>query len=141
MVLNSMKTLIMANDAMGRLLGIEDSEDESSSDDGFAVDRLQGQTLSQMGIDLLEEGRPVWVIWESFLDTIAEEGPLAGDNSQDVAPDLDEGDVTPTVGNYPFMGRRASINKSTVQDAVVEVILSPANISATCFAKGVNKCG
>jgi hypothetical protein len=43
-----------------------------SDDATSGGDRLRGQTLSQMGIDMLEHGRPVWVTWESFLDSIAE---------------------------------------------------------------------
>lgn len=71
-VLNGLKTVSMANEAMVRLLELEEDEDTMSDDATSGGDRLRGQTLSQMGIDMLEHGRPVWVTWESFLDSIAE---------------------------------------------------------------------
>jgi hypothetical protein len=61
-ILNTTKTLVMANDAMGRLLGTEDESDHTDSDEGNSLtDRLRGQTLSQMGISMLQDGAPVWV--------------------------------------------------------------------------------
>jgi hypothetical protein len=139
MVLDGTKTLVMANDAMGRLLGIEDHDDDgTNSDDGVSpMDRLKGQTLSQMGIDLLQDGRPVWVAWESFLDSIAEEGTPKDED----ADELESGEVTPTVEMSRPSARQTSPNKSTIQDAVVEVILVPGNIAATVFASGINKNG
>ena len=66
-VLNDQKTVSLANDAMVRLLGLEDQEEDGMTDEGTtAADRLTGQTLSQMGIDMLQEGRPVWVTWETL---------------------------------------------------------------------------
>lgn len=66
-VLSSLKTVVMANDAMGRLLGLEDQDDDTVGEQGICgVDRLQGQTLSQMGIDMLQDGRPVWVTWDTL---------------------------------------------------------------------------
>lgn len=140
LVLNGMKTLVMANESMFRLLGIEDSNQDESSDDGIStMDRLQGQTLSELGIDLLEDGRPVWVVWEAFLDSLADEGAP-------VATETADGDTTPTAGkadplNRPSLPRNSSKNKATIHDAVVEVILSPANMSVACFAKGVKSYG
>jgi PAS domain S-box-containing protein len=134
MVLNSLKTLVLANDSMGRLLDIEDLEGDTASDDGtLALDRLKGQTLSQMGIDMLQDGRPVWVTWESFLDSLAED---LGDNVavEDTGSENGEGDVTPTAetqGRIPSTNK----NKSVVHDAVVEVVLTPPEISASYFAR------
>lgn len=51
LVLGSLKTLVLANEAMGRLLGIED-DDDAASDGLSGVDKLKGQTLSQIGIGL-----------------------------------------------------------------------------------------
>lgn len=71
-VLNSQKTVVMANDAMGRLLGLEDQDDDAASEQGIsAVDRLQNQTLSQMGIDMLQDGRPVWVTWDTLYESLS----------------------------------------------------------------------
>jgi len=68
-VLNDEKTVVMANDAMGRLLGLEDQDSDVASEEGiYAVDRLQNQTLSQMGIDMLQDGQPVWVTWDTLYE-------------------------------------------------------------------------
>jgi len=131
MVVDSTKTLKIANEAMSKLLGLDDQDEEGTgSDDGvLSMDRLKGQTLSQMGIDLLQDGRPIWVNWESFLDSIAEDGIPVNEAG--------EGDVTPTAD---ISQPRMTNNKSTIQDAVVEVVITPADILAACFAGGVNKC-
>ncbi len=55
-VLNALKTVVMANDAAGRLLGLEDSDGEEA-DDIFTVDNLRGKTLNQIGIDMCQDGR------------------------------------------------------------------------------------
>jgi hypothetical protein len=63
LVLSSAKTIILGNDAMGRLLGI----DLDLQDGGEALsvtDALQGQTMSQLGIDILQGGSPIWINWE-----------------------------------------------------------------------------
>jgi len=67
-VLNNQKTVVMANDAMCRLLGLEDHDsDTASKQETYAVDRLLNQTLPQMGIDMLQNGRPVWVTDTNFV--------------------------------------------------------------------------
>lgn len=143
MVLNGLKILVMANEAMGRLLDIEDLDGDTASDDGIlASDRLRGQTLSQMGIDMLQGGRPVWVSWESFLDSLTEDmGQHIGDETVLVGAENDEGDVTPTAERGDSFGRRTSSskNKSFVHDAVVEVVLTPPEISASHFIHNNNQ--
>ncbi|KAG4443611.1 hypothetical protein IFR05_000888 [Cadophora sp. M221] len=124
MILNNLKTLVMANDAMGRLLGIDDQDGDVSSDDGMSVsDKLKGQTLNQLGIDMLQAGRPVWVTWDAFLNSIAE------DIGQQLVEDLDginsesgEGDITPTAEKSDPTIAQANSHKDrpTVHDAVVE---------------------
>jgi PAS domain-containing protein len=53
-VLSSLKTIVLANEAMGRLLGLR--RDSASSQQESVIDVLQGQTLSQIGIDMLQDG-------------------------------------------------------------------------------------
>lgn len=72
LVLSSLKTVILANEAMGRFLGLEsytdeEGEEKSMDDQGEGVaaqDVLYGRTLSQIGIDMLQGGQPIWVSWE-----------------------------------------------------------------------------
>jgi hypothetical protein len=60
-VLNSKKTALFANEAVGRLLGLDDMEyDYNGSENGIsATDILVGKTLSQIGIDMMQDGRLV----------------------------------------------------------------------------------
>ena len=70
LVLSSLKTVILANEAMGRLLGVESykededgvvcEEDEASG----TQEMLYGQTLSQIGVDMIQSAQPIWVSWE-----------------------------------------------------------------------------
>lgn len=66
LVLSNLKTVILANDAMGLLVGLDNyNSEEGEEDDGVSVgDLLRGQTLSQIGIDLIQDGQPIWVSWE-----------------------------------------------------------------------------
>jgi PAS domain S-box-containing protein len=138
MVLDGRKTLVMANEAMGRLLDMEDLDGDRTSDDGLvASERLRGQTLSQMGIDMLQDGRPVWVTWDSFLDSLAEDmGPHVEEDTVQLGSEDGAGEVTPTADRGDAAGARmsASKNKSMVHDAVVEVVLAPARIPASQFS-------
>ena len=73
LVLSSLKTVILANEAMGRLLGLDtlDSEDESEDHEqgpDRTLDLLGGQSLSQIGIDVIEDGQSMWVSWEVGLE-------------------------------------------------------------------------
>lgn len=65
LVLSSQKTVVLANDAFGRLLEIDLT---TLSEDGTTIlsvsDILRGQTMGQMGIDVLKDGSPVWVSWD-----------------------------------------------------------------------------
>lgn len=138
LVLSNLKALVMANDAMGRLLGLENDDGDATSNDGISgVDRLRGQTLSQLGIDMLQDGRPVWVKWDSFLDGLADVvGVESDDDTHHPESESSEGDVTPTAERAEPL-KRSSTHKSrsTVHDAVVEVIISHEKMSPACFAR------
>lgn len=59
-VLNNLKTIVLANDAMGRLMALDEADDEvdATSDDGLSsTDKLKGKSLSQIGIDVMQDGR------------------------------------------------------------------------------------
>lgn len=138
-ILNCIKTLAMANDAMGRLLGIDDADGDVASEDGTTVtDKLSGQTLNQIGIDMLQDGRPVWVTWDTFLDSIADDlGPqTSGDWRTRPGSETEEGDVTPTAEKSQSWGSRSKLKeRPTVHDAVVEVIIPQEKLAQTAFAK------
>jgi PAS domain-containing protein len=53
-VLSSLKTILLANEAMGRLLGLH--PEAGSGQQESVTDVLIGQTLSQIGIDMLQDG-------------------------------------------------------------------------------------
>jgi hypothetical protein len=87
--------------------------------------------LEQDTANTLILSRPVWVSWEPFLDSIAEDMVKEDDSpnptSTSNASDHQEGDVTPTAEKIEQDTRRPSLGKSrsVVHDAVVEVIISP----------------
>ncbi|KAL2063438.1 hypothetical protein VTL71DRAFT_5243 [Oculimacula yallundae] len=125
MVLSNSKTLVMANDAMGRLLGIDEQEGDVASDDGMSItDKLRGQTLNQLGIDMLQEGRPVWVTWDTFLNSVAEDvGQHSVEDWHSTHSEAGEGDVTPTAERTGPMFTSSSQSRAVVHDAVVEVVI------------------
>lgn len=129
MVLNGLKTLAIANEAMRRLLGIEEDDGDDISNDGISeMEKLKGQTLSQLGIDLVQDGRPVWVTWETFLEKLADD---AGSHKENATgrhtPEDHEGDVTPTAERTEiFLDRAYNKPNSMVHDSVVEVVITQA---------------
>jgi len=70
LVLSSSNLVILANEAMGRLLGLDESGalqkvyDDGEVQDLSVTEALWGQTLSQLGVDMLQDGEPIWVNWE-----------------------------------------------------------------------------
>ncbi|KAM0667337.1 hypothetical protein ACQRIT_003646 [Beauveria bassiana] len=134
-VLNSLKTVVLANEAMGRMMGIitNDTDDDDTS---LTIDRLRGQTLSQVGIDMLQDGKPVWITWETFFDTLVHEigaHPPASGQDQ-LSATATAGDATPTINGpvSPCKQCRGSPTKPA-QDAIVEVIISRKGLHKTTF--------
>lgn len=70
LVLSSLKTVILANEAIGRLLGLDALDDsqlpftDGDYEEAVALDMLNGQSLSQLGIDMMQDGQQIWVSWE-----------------------------------------------------------------------------
>lgn len=126
LVLNSLKTVVLANEAMGRLLGMVSVSDEGTCCDEAtdALERLKGQSLSQVGIDVSQNGQPVFVAWEAYLDTLVEEmgsahTQTANGTQEDAQQGRHEGDKTPTAE-----ASGDSKMPSHGQEAAVEVIVS-----------------
>ena len=136
LVLSSLKTIVLANEAMGRLLGIANVE-EQDGDNEAATDVLRGQTLSQIGVDMISEGAPVWVSWEKFLDTLVssltkdENGETtpgaSGLKSGELTPVAAPETLTPSVSRERKRGRSPGGGKTTIHDTVVDVIVTSQN--------------
>ena len=126
LVLNSLKTVVLANEAMGRLLGLV--SDNTREETVSVLERLRGQTLSQVGIDMLQDGRPIWITWEAFLDSVAQDmGPgTMGDSPHN--PDTSDGDATPK-SRPPA----ATATHHPSPNVVVDVVVSQKDLSKTLF--------
>lgn len=70
-VLSSIKTIVLANEAMGRLLGLSadrpstETQNERSGEITGTSDVLLGLSLSQIGVDMMQAGQRIWVSWEA----------------------------------------------------------------------------
>ena len=150
LVLSSLKTVILANEAMGRLLGLEsvdkeapapDSEDATTDEEAPNTDMLRGQSLSQLGIDMIQAGQQIWVSWEKFLDGLADEfSPKTrqdhGNATENTPPHAANGDTTPlasareppdnlqAIRTGKKMASAKTKSRALVHDAVVNVVLS-----------------
>lgn len=57
-VLDNSKIIVLSNDAMGRLMSLNETEEEPTEDDEVPWgDKLKGKTLSQIGVDVIQDGR------------------------------------------------------------------------------------
>lgn len=62
LVLDDHKTVTLANEAMGRLLGINF---ECTAFQGSSITEiLHGKVMSELGVDLLQNGSPLLITWE-----------------------------------------------------------------------------
>ena len=151
MVLSSAKTIILANDAMGRLLGIDAFDDAEESGDSSLkqatlgmyktpTEMLYGTTLSSLGFDMLRGGNAVFVAWEELLDTIVDDASKAQCSQTQLNTHHDRGlekRSTPTEeaeGNTPTQtptGHAGRDPRAEVHDAVVDVVFSTKRDSKT----------
>lgn len=136
MVLSSAKTVVLANEAMGRLLGIDGPEDEEETraeqngegDDlpKSVTDLLYGVTLSQLGFDLLQAGNPVFMAWDEFLECLVDDAS----RRQCSETYLNTYHRTPTGTQHTrtpsqlSSGARNRGSKTEVHDAIVDVVFS-----------------
>ncbi|KAL8957605.1 MAG: hypothetical protein Q9193_005164 [Seirophora villosa] len=139
LVLSSWKTVLLANDAMGRLLGLDAAyHDQSPLPLG---DLLRGQSLSQIGVDMQQDGQRIWVNWERFLGTLADETDLDEDDpvnntqgagatpaaKEPLSSEVDDGSITlASTRSQPSSKIR---NRALVHDAVVNVVISSQYIA------------
>lgn len=160
MVLSSSKQVVLANEAMGRLLGIDPDfvheEDDvhldalqrlASREVRSSSDILYGSTLSQLGFDLLQNGSPVFVAWEDFLETVVDDASRAQSSTTQLNMHHNKAkdtDTTPT-GHQRHHKRsrssgaassRSSLSctsgvRTEVHDAVLSVVFSTHRDSRT----------
>lgn len=129
LVLNSLKTVVIANEAMGRLLGL--LSDSSDNDEVSSVlDQLKGQSLSQVGIDMMQNGKPVWIAWDAFLDSVHDDQNSCGSQASDDGQQREAegahqgGDTTPTADSTEKKKR-----SEQCQQTVVEVVISRSELT------------
>lgn len=151
-VLTSLKTILLANEAMGRLLGLDNGNEqgieEHQESNQTIADKLKGQTLSQIGVDIVQDGIPIWVSWEKFLDNLAD-GLEKGESKrqQPSHPAVDSGEITP-VATPTGHGRNSHLptkpmgsparSKTLVHDTVVDVVVS-SQCGSTSRSTGPNR--
>lgn len=150
MVLSSTKTVVLVNDAMGRLLGFDSLEElhrSEGQESAPVTDMLLGQSLSQIGVDMVQDGQPIWVSWEKFFDELADEMEMDALQNKENAVLNDrenrkrEGNLVTETSRKPNHSAKVpSIDKkqpsskvrsrALVHDAVVNVVLSSQYIGA-----------
>ncbi|KAF5627202.1 hypothetical protein F25303_10911 [Fusarium sp. NRRL 25303] len=132
LVLNNLKTVVLANEAMGRMLGLitEDSDEEDTLP---TIESLRGQTLSQVGVDILQDGQPVWATWEAFLDSQVDEMGVRVAARDPRRSSQSGGDETPTASTMPLPERAPSPPARKTQDSIVEVVITRKNGNKTAF--------
>lgn len=150
MVLSSTKHIVLANEAIGRLLGIDLDEAEEEEEDKTepqpeeldaesTADILQGKTLGELGIDLLQGGNAVFVSWEDILQNVVDDAAQAQKayrkHCGDVAQEKEDGLITP-IGGTDTRKRSTSVASSKysqtgapkktteVHDAAVDIVFS-----------------
>ncbi|KAL8663935.1 MAG: hypothetical protein Q9202_003484 [Teloschistes flavicans] len=145
LVLSSWKTVILANEAMGRLLGLDGRDQRQTwnkeGQEPLGVDFfLKGQSMSQIGIDMLQDGQRIWVSWEKFLDTLADEMDCAPDDTSkekqqwpaaDQKASSTDASNTPatTSTEQPLEPRSSPRSRALVHDAAVNVALTSRYIA------------
>ncbi|KAH4611392.1 hypothetical protein HBI56_094140 [Parastagonospora nodorum] len=130
LVLSSTKTIVVANEAMGRLLGID--FESTAFDDLSISDVLQDKSMGDLGIDILQNGSPLLVSWENFLDCVVEDaianseqdGGGSGHTTPTAEPRAQPPARLPEEQSYPQLSS-TNLARTTVHDVSVEVVISP----------------
>ncbi|KAK4226148.1 putative signal transduction histidine-protein kinase [Podospora fimiseda] len=135
LVLDSLKTVVLANEAMGRLLGMMPDNPPAEGEAMVSVmDQLRGQSLSQVGIDLVQDGVSVWLDWEQFLDQAAVEIGMTKQNRVPARPPDPDGDATPIPRDFQGDANGIKFSRGDLSDHLtLEVVISPSNITRATF--------
>lgn len=152
-VLSAQKTVILANEAMGRLMNLNMANCPKTGRPGGALsvtDLLRGFSMNQMGIDLLQGGNPILVSWEDFLESVVAESAKASqesdseegtntsdsDHSRDTTPSASA--LTPTVERSarsrhegPQKLSSSNLHSTTIHEVSVDVIINTQRCTAS----------
>lgn len=125
LVLSSLKTVVLANEAMGRLLGeIQQAADEEKTP---TPEHLRGQSLSQLGVNAAQDGHSTSVDLEQYLDALishVEHTEDARPDRSDVQQRLhDDGHGIPTVDPINTIAAE-EVTQLSGQPTTVEVVIS-----------------
>lgn len=136
LVLDSLKTVILANEAMGRLLGVPLDVTEEGDSFSSTIDHLRGQTLSQVGVDLIQDGMPVWIAWEQFLDQVGLEmgvGNIGTEETIKSALSTDpERDYTPRPAKVPPSASATSPRSRSTSTPTIDGVCDGDASNTTC---------
>lgn len=149
LVLSSVKTIVLANESMGKLLGIEMNDDhdhhENDAADGATLDRVEsgrarsatnilyGASLTELGLDLIQGGNPVFVAWGDFLKTLVDDASRAQRSTTLLNTHHSRGvekETTPTDKSHRRSISQASRgsfidgSRAEVHDSAIEVVFS-----------------
>ena len=155
LVLSATKHIVLANEAVGRLLGIDLAESDTDDDDRdggqdntqgeeqevqSSADLLQGKTLGELGIDLLQGGNAVFVSWEDILQNVVDDASKAQkaykrhcEGLEQEQEDQVPGDTRNRSHSVASSKRsHSSVKKTTeVHDAAVDIVFSTARDART----------
>ncbi|KAI0895387.1 hypothetical protein F4806DRAFT_496952 [Annulohypoxylon nitens] len=134
LVLNNLKTVVLANEAMGKLLGMFGDAPPPEDDPTTLCESLRGQTLSQIGIDMIQDGRPVWISWESFLDELILEMDSKQENNTSSNMNHTNGEAASTAGGARSEPSGGVLGKPAT-NSVVDVVVLPKNCDITGVPK------
>ncbi|KAI2619009.1 hypothetical protein GGS26DRAFT_584818 [Hypomontagnella submonticulosa] len=135
LVLNNLKTVVLANEAMGKMLAMAGDSPRPIDEAAALCESLRGQTLSQIGIDMVQDGRPVWVSWDSFLDELVLEmgAKQAAEPSISHANHVD-GRTTPPADGAGAHSPGGILGKPAT-DSAVDVVLLPKTLNVAEIPK------
>ena len=72
LVLSSSKTVVLASEPMKQLLSSYNTPEEGSEDptsrEMSVTEQLRGKTLTEIGVGVIEDGHPIIVNWDKYLD-------------------------------------------------------------------------
>ncbi|RYP61250.1 hypothetical protein DL769_007791 [Monosporascus sp. CRB-8-3] len=133
LVLNNLKTVVLANDAMGRMVGLID-DSHNHQDDGSSVsDKLRGQTLPQVGIDIIQDGRPVWISWEDFFDELVREVGAKNAAESRIAVEGIADKYSTSAADGPESTTPGGIPGTSASSPTVDVVVQSCGFDKTAF--------